>query len=186
VGPHERARHRAEHRYADAPPDLGRGRAGKPGQPVGARGVQRGLGAMRAPHAEVDEPLARRRQHHARRLRRDQRLEVHDVEQPALDELCLRQRRRHAQDRLAGEERLAFGHRLHVTDAAQGLQAVEQARRGPPSCRSTHATSSPLKDSLSRDANACSSPAATRKLRCGGRRRTNSLKVADRSMPSSR
>ena len=65
---------------------------------------------MRAAQAEIDQQLAGRGQHHARRLGGDQRLVMQDVDQPGLDQLRLRQRRGDAQDRLVGEEHAAFRH----------------------------------------------------------------------------
>ena len=86
----EGVRHRAEHRQAVAAAGLCGGRPGKAGDVCGAGGEQGRLGAVRAPHAEVHQPPAGRGDHDPRRLRRDQRLEVHDVEQAAFDELRLR------------------------------------------------------------------------------------------------
>ena len=97
-------RHRPERRDAELPFRQYRRRAGETGDVACARGEEAGLGAVRAAKAEIDEKLARRRQHHARRLGGDQRLEMEEIDQPRFDELRLRQRRGDPDDRLVGEE----------------------------------------------------------------------------------
>ena len=81
---------------------------------------------MRAAHAEIDEHLARRRQHHARGLGGDQRLKMQDVDQPRFGELCLRHRRGDAQDRFIGEKHRALGHGVHVAGEAKRGEIIEQ------------------------------------------------------------
>ena len=49
------------------------------------------------------------------------------VDEAGLDELRLRQRRRHAHDRLVGEEHGALGQGLHVAGEAQLRQMIEEA-----------------------------------------------------------
>ena len=52
-----------------------------------ARGHHPGVAAVGATEAEIHQLLARRRQHDARRLARDQRLEMQDVDQTGLNDL---------------------------------------------------------------------------------------------------
>jgi len=87
--------------------------------------------------AEIDQQLAGRRQHHARSLGRNQRLEMHNIDQPGLNQLCLRHRRGDAHDRLVGEEHAAFRHGVDVAGEAKRRKLVEQcfvkpARAGEP------------------------------------------------------
>ncbi len=60
-------------------------------------------------------------------MRGDQRLQVDDVEQAALGELRLRQRRGDAQDRLVGEEHGALRHGVDVAGEPEAAQTLEQA-----------------------------------------------------------
>ena len=83
--------------------------------------------ALGAPQAEVDHLVAARGEHHARRLGRDQRLEVDEVEQRRLDELRLQQRAPHAHERLVGEHHRPLGHRVHV--AARGAARTSSRRK---------------------------------------------------------
>ena len=91
-----------------------------------ARRHEPGLGAVGAAEPEIDENLARAGQHHACRLRRDQRLEMQDVDEAGFGELRLRQRRGHPQDRLIGKENGALGHGMHIAGEAELAQVVEQ------------------------------------------------------------
>src|SRR5882757_1228223 len=84
-----------------------------------AHGAEAGLGAVRGAQAKIGQHLVRRRQHHARRLGRDQRLEVQDVDQARLDQLRLRQRRGDAQQRFIGKADAALGDGVHVAGKAK-------------------------------------------------------------------
>ena len=52
------------------------------------------FGAMCAAQPEIDQQLAGGRQQYSRRLRRNQRLEMQDVNEPCFRQLCFRQWRR--------------------------------------------------------------------------------------------
>ena len=119
-------RHGAVQRNAEPLAGEHRRRAGKAYEVTRARRQQAGLGAVRAPHAEIDQEFAGRGQHHARGFRRDQRLEMQDIDQPRLDELRLRQRRGHAQDRLVGEEHAALGDGVHVAGETQRGEIIDE------------------------------------------------------------
>ena len=108
VGLDEGVRHGAEDRHAVALPREHGGGARHPGEIGGARRVQTGLGPMRAAQAEVHQQLAGRLQDRARGLAGDHGLEMQDVHDPRFHQLCLWQRRHHANDRLVGEEHRAL------------------------------------------------------------------------------
>jgi hypothetical protein len=72
-------RHRAVARYAEGLTGKHGRRSSKAGEIGGARREQSRLGAVSAPHAEVDQQFARRREHAAHGLGGDQRLEVQDI-----------------------------------------------------------------------------------------------------------
>jgi len=91
-----------------------------------ARRIKTGLGAVRGAQAEIGEDFPRRRQHHARGFRRDQRLEMQNVDQPRFDQLRLRQRRGDADQRLVGKTDSALGDRMHVAGEAEAAQIIEQ------------------------------------------------------------
>ena len=135
---HERMRHRAEHRDAEARPRIRGGRAGEAGDVRGTRGQRTRLGTVRAAQAEVDQPVALRGEHRARRLGGDYGLEVGEVQDPRLEPLCLRDRSDHAQDRLVAEEHRALGHRPHLALEAQLAQPVGET------CREQAAARHPL------------------------------------------
>ena len=126
---HVRMGHGAEHRDVEAPAGFGGGRAIETGQVGRPRRQQRGVGTMGPSHTEVHQPPAPRRKHHARSLRGDEGLEVHDVQQAALHQLRLRQRRGDAQDGLVGEEHAALGHRMHVAGESERAQPIQQLPR---------------------------------------------------------
>jgi hypothetical protein len=119
-------RHSAIKRDAEFFARQHRCRAGEARDVARPRRHQSGFGAVRAPHAEVDQQLSGRGEHAARRFGGDQRLKMQDVDQPRLDELRLRQRRGHAQDRLVGEKHGAFGHGVHVAAKTQRGEIVEK------------------------------------------------------------
>ncbi|GBD41042.1 hypothetical protein HRbin39_00417 [bacterium HR39] len=118
VGLDEGVGHGAE----DGDPEdrLGRhgGGAGEADDVGGPRGEQSGLRAVRPAQAEVDERASRRRQHHARRLAGDQRLEVQQVDDARFQELRHRQRGSDPQDGFVGEDHRALGHGVHVAGKA--------------------------------------------------------------------
>src|SRR6202034_4095914 len=76
----EGMRHGAVERDAEIPAGQYRGGPGETGDVARPCRHESRLGAMRAPHAEVDQDLAGRREHHARRLGGDQYLEMKDVD----------------------------------------------------------------------------------------------------------
>jgi hypothetical protein len=103
------------------------GGAGEAGEVAGPRRQQPGLGAVRAAQAEVDQRPARRGEHAARRLAGDQRLQVHQVQHPALDQLRLAQRRAHAQQRLVGKNTVPSG--IASTSPVKRSRAASRERR---------------------------------------------------------
>ena len=119
-------RHGADDRHAVALAGLDIGGAGKAGDIACARRKKPGLGAVRGAQTEIRENFSRRRQHHARGFRSDQRLVMQDVDQPRLDELRLRQRRRDADQRLVGKTHAALGDGVHVAGEAKTLKIIEQ------------------------------------------------------------
>ena len=87
------------------------------------------VGAMRVPEAEVDDRPAGSRRHDARRLGGHRRGQLNEIEQPRLDELGLRQRRVHGEQRLVREQGRAFRHRIHASRKAEPAQVVQELRR---------------------------------------------------------
>jgi hypothetical protein len=83
---------------------------------------------MGAAQSEIHKLLARCREHYPSGLRRDDRLEMQQVEQSRLNELRLRQWSRHPQHRFVGEEHGALRHRVHVTGETQHGEAVDELR----------------------------------------------------------
>ena len=114
-------RHGADNRHAVALAGQHIGGAGKAGEVTRPRRVKRGLGAVRGAQTEIGEDFARRRQHHARGLGGDQRLEMQDVDEARFDQLCLRQRCGNADQRLVWETNAAFGNRVHVAGEAEAF-----------------------------------------------------------------
>ena len=98
------------------------------------------LAGPTATQAEVDQDPAGRRQHHARGLGGNHRLELQVVHEPRLDQLRLRQGRRHPHDRLVGKEYRSFGDGVHVTgavsrrvaDSAEAGSVMTRLRSDPP------------------------------------------------------
>ena len=115
----ERMGHRALDRDAKFKGCRQRRRTGKAGDVAGARGEHPGFGAMRPPQPEIDEGLAFGREHQPGRLGRDDRLEMHEVDQPGLDELRLRQRCDDPQDRLVRKEHGSFRQRVDIAGEPQ-------------------------------------------------------------------
>ena len=93
-----------------------------------ARRRQPAVDALRAAQAEVEHLVAARGERHARGLRRDERLEVHEVEERGLHELGLQQRSAHAHERLVREDHGALGHGVHVAAQPDPAELVEEAR----------------------------------------------------------
>jgi hypothetical protein len=114
----EGVRHGACGRDAEPPTGLDGGRAVESRHVTGSRREQGRLGAVCTAHAEVDQSAGSCGEPAARGLARDRRLEVEQIDDPTLDELCLRQRRGHPQRRLAGEEHAALGQRVDVAGKA--------------------------------------------------------------------
>ena len=112
---------------------LAKARPGEHPHAVGS--IQARLRAVRAPQAKINQLLAPRDQHAARRLGGDERLEMDQVHQPRLDQLRLRHGRRHAQDWLVGKEDRALGHGMHVAAEAPSLEVLREFRRKKPAAR---------------------------------------------------
>ena len=155
----------------------GRG-AGEAGDVARPRRHQAGLGAVRAPQAEIDQHLVRRRQHHPRRFGGDQGLKMQNVDQPRFDQLRLRQRRGDPQDRLIGEEHRALGHGMHVAGEAQRGEIIEQVVPEAAGALEPVDFGRARNAAISRKSSACSNPAATKKPRRAGRLRTKNSKTA--------
>ena len=84
---------------------------------------------VRVPQAEVDDRASIRRRDDARRFGRHRGGQLHEIEQPGLDELSLGQRRVHGEQRLVGKERRALGQRVHAPGKAEPAQIVEKLGR---------------------------------------------------------
>ncbi len=119
--------HRAIDRHPVVTPRLHRRGSREAADIAGTRCQQPRLGAMGAAQPEIDQQLAGCGQRHARRLGRNQRLEVQDVDQPGLDILRLRQGRGHPKDWLVSEEDRTLGHRMDIAGEAEIRQIVDQA-----------------------------------------------------------
>ncbi len=84
---------------------------------------------MCTPQSEVHQLLPGCREHHAGCLRRDDRLKMHQVDQPGLNQLRLRQLCDYTQHRFVGEEGSALRHRIDIPGEAQVGQAFDKGRR---------------------------------------------------------
>ena len=157
----------------------------------GARGQRSGLGACarRSPKSTSqaarrgggDRPVLRR-EDAARRLAGDHRLQVHQVEQAALHQLRLGERRDDAQKGLLGKAEGALG-RASTSPVKHSVESRStNSREKRPQSRS-QSSSFEEKLRFPRNSRTCSRPAAIRKPRCGGRRRTKNSKTAVSSMP---
>jgi hypothetical protein len=125
VGLDERVRHGAGERDAEGAPRLdGRGRV-EAGKVAGASREQARFGTLRAAQAEVRKASGTGCEPTARRLARDQGLQVEQVDEAALDELRLGQRRHDAQQRLVCEADTAFGHGIHVAGEPHPREALQ-------------------------------------------------------------
>ena len=87
------------------------------------------LGAVRATQPEVDDRRAAGRDGAPHRLARDGDLVRHRVEHGGLDELRLRQRRGHLEERLVGQDDPALVDRADVPREAEPAQRCEQLGR---------------------------------------------------------
>ena len=121
--------HRSEDRNSEILLRKHRRRSGKSRQITGARGHQPGLGAMGPSQPEIDQLLSRGRKDHSRRLGGDHRLKVKDVDEPGFDQLRLRKRRGHPNDRFVREEDGAFRHGIDVAGKSQAREVVEERVR---------------------------------------------------------
>jgi hypothetical protein len=126
VSLNERMSHGAEARNAELFFGHDRRAPGEAGDVAGAGRHQAGIGAMGAAQAEIDQQLARCGENDARGLGSDQRLEMHDIDQPGLDQLRFRQRRGDPQDRLIGEEHPALRQGVDVAGEAERGETIEQ------------------------------------------------------------
>jgi hypothetical protein len=126
---HERMGHRAHDRDTEVTACLDRRRAGKSRDVSRARGEQPGLGAVRAAQPEIDEPAARRGEHHPRPLGCDDRLKMQQVQEPRLDQLGLGQRRGDAEDGLVGKEDGPLRHRIDVSRPSEIGKTVKESGR---------------------------------------------------------
>ena len=127
----ERVGHRSEDRNSEILPCKNRRRSGKSRQITGARGQQPGLRSMRAPQPEIDQLLARDGKDHSRRLGGDHRLKVEDVDKPGFDQLRLRKRRDHPNDRFVLEENSALRHGIDIAGKTQAREVIEESIRKP-------------------------------------------------------
>lgn len=84
---------------------------------------------MRATHTKIDQPPALGGNHTAGRLARDQRLEVNDVDQAALEQLRFDDGRCDPENRLFGEEGGSLRHGVHRAAEAQVAQIIEEPWR---------------------------------------------------------
>ena len=103
---------------------VGRGRAAR--HVARARNGQTAIGTLGAAQAELGDGATIGRQHHARRLGGDERLEADDVEQRGLEQLALQRRAGDAHHGLARKNKLALGHGVDVHVRAEVAQVVEE------------------------------------------------------------
>ncbi len=80
---------------------------------------------MGAAQAEVDQQLARRREHAARRFARDERLKMNEIDQARFDELCLRQRSDDLYHGFVAETERALRHRPHLTTKTKFAEVIQ-------------------------------------------------------------
>ena len=124
-GFHVGVSHRPGRDKAESPCRLDIARRGKAHHGGQARHVDPGLDPMGAPEREVDGVSSSGCHHAARGLARDRRLVGHAVEQERFDQLRLRQRRCHLDQRLARERDPPFAHRPHVTGEAKAPEGFQ-------------------------------------------------------------
>ena len=127
-GHHPAVRVGAAHRQPQQPArERVRGRVGAAHEGR-ARRRQPAVDTLRAPQPELDHLVAARGEPHARRLGRDQRLEVDEIEESRLDELGLHQGAAHAHERLVGEDHRALGHGVDVAGQSDPGELAEKGR----------------------------------------------------------
>ena len=91
-----------------------------------ARNGQAAVGTLSAAQAELCHRATIGRQHHARRLGGNERLEADDIEQRGLEQLALQRRTGHTHHGLARKDELALGHGIDVHVRAEVAQVVEE------------------------------------------------------------
>ena len=104
------------------------GRRGAAGNVARARDGQAAIGTLSAAQAKLGNGTAVRRQHHARRLGGDKRLEPNDVEQRRFEQLALQRGTGDANHGLARKDELALGHGVDVYMRTKIAQVVEESR----------------------------------------------------------
>ena len=123
----ERVRHGAVHGDAEkeAPPIPSRCR--KSSQITCPRSEQTSLGAMRTTQTKIDQQFSRCHQHRARCFGRNQSFEMKQIDQPAFDQLRLRDGRGHTQNRFVREEYRPFRHGVDVAGEAEIFQVMHES-----------------------------------------------------------
>ncbi len=81
---------------------------------------------MGAAEAELQNRIALGRLANPGRLRRDEGLEVDDIEERGFEELALNDGAADADERLVRKDNGAFGHRIHIAGKFQVAQIVEE------------------------------------------------------------
>lgn len=104
------------------------GRRGAAGNVARARDGQPAIGTLGAAQAKLGNGTAVRRQHNARRLGGDKRLEANDVEQRGLEQLALQRGAGDANHGLARKDELALGNGVDVYMRTKIAQVVEECR----------------------------------------------------------
>ena len=104
------------------------GRRGAAGNVARARDGQAAIGTLGAAQAKLGNGTAVRRQHHARRLGGDKRLEADDVEQRRLKQLALQRGTGDANHGFARKDELALGDGVDVYMCTKIAQVVEECR----------------------------------------------------------
>ena len=99
---------------------------GAAGNVARARDGQPAIGTLGAAQAKLGNGTAVRRQHHARRLGSDKRLEADNVEQRRFEQLALQRGAGDAHHGLARKDELALGHGVNVHMRAEVAQVVEE------------------------------------------------------------
>ena len=123
---HPAVRMRAKDGNTVAAPGEHIGRRGTAGNVARAGDGQAAIGTLGAAQAKLGHGTAVRRQHHARRLGGDKRLEADDVEQRRLEQLALQRGAGDAHHGLARKDELALGHGVNVHVRAEVAQVVEE------------------------------------------------------------
>ena len=104
------------------------GRRGAAGNVARARDGQPAIGTLGAAQAKLGNGTAVRRQHHARRLGGDKRLEADNVEQRRFEQLALQRGAGDANHGLARKDELALGNGVDVYMRTKIAQVVEECR----------------------------------------------------------